>query len=204
MIWGGKYDYATWFGANPTFIYGIQWLPNNEYLTSYALNETEKQTLTNIFVTYMQAKDNTIDTWFANMWTIQAIVDSEKALTMFDANKILNDDYPTDLSHTYYLIHGIHHFGDRETSYRMVIHEAVSSSIYQNDDGDIIAIVWNPTNEKANRHIYLSNRVTNNKISECKRINYITIIKKRRSLDRFFISPNKQDDNRTYYNNFRS
>lgn len=148
MIWGGKYDYATWFGANPTFIYGIQWLPNNEYLTSYALNNNEKQTLTNIFATYMQAKDNTIDTWFANMWTIQAIVDSEKALTMFDANKILNDDYPTDLSHTYYLIHGIHHFGDRETSYRMVIHEAVSSSIYQNDDGDIIAIVWNPTNEK--------------------------------------------------------
>ena len=67
---------------------------------------------------------------------------------MFDANKILNDDYPTDLSHTYYLIQGIHHYGDRDSSYRMMIHEAVSSSIYQNDDGDIIAIVWNPTNEK--------------------------------------------------------
>ena len=42
MIWGGKYDYATWFGANPTFIYGIQRLPNGEYISNYALNDAER------------------------------------------------------------------------------------------------------------------------------------------------------------------
>lgn len=145
MIWGGKYDYATWFGANPTFIYGIQWLPNGEYISNYAITPEEKVKLSDIYQTYLSAKNNNIDTWFANMWSIQALINPGLAIQQFDANKILNDDYPSDLSQTYYLLHGLQTYGTRTNVYIMEIHKYVSSSIYTKN-GNIYALVWNPSN----------------------------------------------------------
>lgn len=144
IIWGGKYDYATWFGANPTFIYGIQWLPNGEYISNYAVTDDEKQKLASIYAMYLSAKNNTIDTWFANMWSIQALIDPSVAIAQFDANKILNDDYPSDLSQTYYLIHGLETFGSRTNAYVMEVHKHVTASVYQKGN-DIYALVWNPS-----------------------------------------------------------
>lgn len=143
MIWGGKYDYATWFGANPTFIYGIQWLPNGEYLSNYTINTSDKEYLAKIFAKYLNAKNGEIDTWFANMWSIQALVDSDLALQQFDADKILNDDYPSDLAQTYYLLNAIKYNGDRTDEYSMIVNENISSSIYINSNGDVIANIWN-------------------------------------------------------------
>jgi endo-1,3(4)-beta-glucanase len=158
MIWGGKYDYATWFGANPTFIYGIQWLPNGEYLSSYALNDAERERLSSIYSQYLSAKNGQIDTWFANMWSIQALLDANLALSMFDANKILNDDYPSDLSQTYYLLHGIKTYGQRNTSYHMSINPYVASSIYEKTNGDYYALLWNPTSENRQVNFYDANQ----------------------------------------------
>ncbi|HKL47153.1 MAG TPA: glycosyl hydrolase, partial [Candidatus Izemoplasmatales bacterium] len=103
MVWGGKHDYATWFGANPTFIYGIQWLPTGEYLTNYALNDEDYQRFSEIYQSYLDAKRGTIDTWYSNMWAIQAIIDPNIAINKFDANLILNDDYPAELSGSYWM-----------------------------------------------------------------------------------------------------
>ena len=148
MLWGGKYDYATWFGANPTFIYGIQWMPNATFLTTYAMNASERQILSNIFQMYLQSKGGTIDTWFANMWIIQALVDPDAAVQMFDASLILNDDFPTDLAQTYYLIHSLNHYGFRDDSYYMQIHDQVSSSLFINDAGHLQAVIWNASATK--------------------------------------------------------
>ncbi|MCR3905762.1 MAG: glycosyl hydrolase [Tenericutes bacterium] len=148
MIWGGKYDYATWFGANPTFIYGIQWLPNGEYISNYALNDDERARLNDIYSDYLLAKNQTIDTWYATMWSVQALINPSTAINQFDASKILNDDYPSDLSQTYYLIHALESYGKRETSYVMEIHERVSSSIYKDDLGNVNAMIWNPSDQE--------------------------------------------------------
>ncbi|TVP95403.1 MAG: hypothetical protein EA374_04075, partial [Acholeplasmatales bacterium] len=145
IYWGGKYDYATWFGANPTFIYGIQWLPNGEYLSSYALDDFERARLNTIYSTYLGAKNQVVDTWFANMWSIQALLDPARAISLFDANKILQDDYPSDLAQTYYLIHGLHAFGQRNIEYGMHVHDVLAASIYQDDNGHVHALVWNPS-----------------------------------------------------------
>jgi endoglucanase Acf2 len=147
MIWGGKYDYATWFGANPTFIYGIQWLPNGEYLSNYAVTQEEKSKLSEIYAKYLSAKNGTIDTWYANMWSIQALINPNTAITQFNANLILQDDYPADLSQTYYLIHGLKTYGTKDNTYYMVIHDRVSSSIYKDDEGVFHALIWNPSDE---------------------------------------------------------
>ncbi len=147
MIWGGKYDYQTWFGANPTFIYGIQWLPNGQYLSNYALTTEDREYLERVFNMYLSAKNSVIDTWFANMWSIQALIDIDLALSQFNANLILDDDYPSDLAQTYYLLNAIKTYGNRNIDYYMVLNDFVSSSIYELDSGTIIAITWNPSNQ---------------------------------------------------------
>jgi endoglucanase Acf2 len=150
MIWGGKYDYATWFGANPTFIYGIQWLPNGEYISNYALDPIERAKLQAIYSDYLKAKNQVVDTWFANMWSIQALLNPDLALQQFNATKILTDDYPSDLSQTYHLIHGLKTYGNRNTLYVMEISPFVSSSIYESQAGEVHAMIWNPTNASQN------------------------------------------------------
>jgi endo-1,3(4)-beta-glucanase len=144
IIWGGKYDYATWFGANPTFIYGIQWLPNGEYLSGYVETEADQSRLSDIYETYLAAKGGVIDTWYAQMWSIQAFLDPEASLSLFDAALIRQDDYPDDLAQSYYLIHGLASYGTRTTAYWMRLHESVTSSVYEDSKGVVRALIWNP------------------------------------------------------------
>lgn len=145
MIWGGKHDYATWFGANPTFIYGIHWLPTGEFLTNYAMDDTEYAKLSEIYATYLDAKNGTIDTWYSNMWAIQSIIDPSLAINQFDANLILNDDYPNELIGSYWMIHALDSLNRRTTDIWMEVHPNVASSIYQTSSGSYQAMIWNPT-----------------------------------------------------------
>jgi endoglucanase Acf2 len=145
MVWGGKHDYATWFGANPTFIYGIQWLPTGEYLTNYALTQEEFTKLSSIYATYLDAKGGEVDTWYSNMWAIESIINPTSAINNFDATKILNDDYPNELVGSYWMIHSLASLQQRTSDVWMAIHPNVSSTIYQTSDGVIQAMIWNPS-----------------------------------------------------------
>lgn len=39
QVYGATYGYTTFFGGQPLFVYGIQWLPISEYLTNYGMNQ---------------------------------------------------------------------------------------------------------------------------------------------------------------------
>ena len=147
IVWGGKHDYATWFGANPTFIYGIQWLPTGEYLTNYALSNYDHNKLSSIFSTYLVAKDGVIDTWYSNMWSIQAIIDANTAINIFDETKILNDDYPNELVGSYWMINALASLGSRTDTVWMELQMGVSSTIYIDDSDNLLALIWNVSNE---------------------------------------------------------
>jgi endoglucanase Acf2 len=154
MVWGGKHDYATWFGANPTFIYGIQWLPTGEYLTNYALNDEDYTKFSSIYATYLAAKNGTIDTWYSNMWAIQAIIDPEVALNQFDASLILGDDYPAELSGTYWMINALASLGRRNTEVWMKLEMGVSSTVYEDETGNLYAMIWNASDEEKTVEFY--------------------------------------------------
>jgi hypothetical protein len=154
MVWGGKHDYATWFGANPTFIYGIQWLPTGEYLTNYALNDEDYTKFSSIYATYLAAKNGTIDTWYSNMWAIQAIIDPEVALNQFDASLILGDDYPAELSGTYWMINALASLGRRSTEVWMKLEMGVSSTVYEDETGNLYAMIWNASDEEKTVEFY--------------------------------------------------
>lgn len=154
ILWGGKHDYATWFGANPTFIYGIQWLPTGEYLTNYALNENDYQKFSSIYQTYLGAKNQTIDRWYSNMWAIQAIIDPDIAINQFDASLILNDEYPAELSGTYWMIHALDALGRRQTDIWMSLELGVTSTIYQDENDQIYAMIWNASDDEKTLYFY--------------------------------------------------
>ena len=143
IVWGGKHDYATWFGANPTYIYGIQWLPTGEFLTNYAINDKDYTKFSSIYQTYLDAKNGEIDTWFSNMWTIQAIINPTTAIQQFNESLILADDYPAEIGGSYWMINALQTLGRRTTDIWMKIDMGVSSSIYEDSDGNIYAMIWN-------------------------------------------------------------
>ncbi|MBQ2642880.1 MAG: discoidin domain-containing protein [Eubacterium sp.] len=39
QVYGASYSYGTFFGGQPLYIYGIQWLPISEYLTNYGMEQ---------------------------------------------------------------------------------------------------------------------------------------------------------------------
>ncbi|MCR5704013.1 MAG: discoidin domain-containing protein [Eubacterium sp.] len=39
QVYGASYSYGTFFGGQPLYIYGIQWLPISEYLTAYGMDQ---------------------------------------------------------------------------------------------------------------------------------------------------------------------
>lgn len=166
MIWGGKHDYATWFGANPTFIYGIQWLPTGEYLTNYALNDADYQKFSAIYATYLEAKGGEIDTWFSNMWAIQAIVNPFIAINEFDSSLILNDDYPAELVGTYWMLHALDSLGRRNSDIWMKIEIGVSSTVYEDDLGNVYVMIWNASNEEKTIYFYDNQGLFTTKVVE--------------------------------------
>jgi endoglucanase Acf2 len=143
IVWGGKYDYATWFGANPTFIYGIQWIPTGEYLASYITGSAKKARLTAIYQKYLNAKRGAVDRWFAYMLPVQALVNPGVGLNLFNANQILADEYPAELSMAYYMIQALQDYQYKVDDAYMRIHPFVSSSVYLNTSNQRIALVYN-------------------------------------------------------------
>ncbi len=145
IVWGGKYDYATWFGSNPTFIYGIHWLPTGEYLSSYALGTADKTMLSTIYAKYLSAAGGAPNTWYSNMWAIQALVNPSTALSNFNASSILNDDYPNELVGSYWMVHAMQSLKTHTDQAWMEVSSNVSSSVYDTGSG-LVAMVWNPSN----------------------------------------------------------
>jgi endoglucanase Acf2 len=143
MIWGGKYDYATWFGANPTFIYGIQWIPTGEYLASYITGAAKKARLTSIYQKYLNAKRGAVDRWFAYMLPVQTLVNPGQGLSLFNATQILNDEYPAELSMAYYMIQALQSYQYKVDDTFMQIHPLVSGSVYLTNEGQKVALVYN-------------------------------------------------------------
>lgn len=145
IIWGGKNTYATWFGLNPNFVYGIHYLPIGQYVSSYAIGAKETQTLKDIYAEYLKLKVNFKDTWMSNMWSVQALYDADAALNNFSASKILNDDYPNDLISAYWNINAIKSLGTRSDDVFVTNSDNVASDVYKSGD-KYTAQLWNSSN----------------------------------------------------------
>lgn len=147
IIWGGKNTYATWFGLHPSFIYGIHYLPIGEYVSAYAVGSEETQIVREIYADYRRMMNGFNETWMANMWSVQALFDPSAALSNFNANAILNDDYPNDLISAYWNINAAKTLGTRSNEVFATNSNKVASDVYKASDGSYAAQLWNSSNE---------------------------------------------------------
>lgn len=142
IVWGTKNEHQTWFGSNPEFIYGIHWMPTGEYVSSYALDDGELAVLKDIYEEMESHAGGAPRTWQSNMWAVKAIYDPEGALEDFDASAILADDYPSELSGSYWMVQALASLGHKDGA-AYVEGEFASGSVYVKD-GVKTAIVYNP------------------------------------------------------------
>ena len=88
------------------------------------------------------------------MWSIQAIIDSDVALSMFDETKILNDDYPSELVGAYWMINALDSLGRRTDDYWMKLDMGVTSTIYMDEESNVYALIWNVSNASKTVEFY--------------------------------------------------
>ncbi len=146
ITWGGKNTDATFFGLNPSFIYGIHWLPIGEYVSGYAITDSDKVALERIYNSYLDKKVGFTDTWMSNMRCIEALINPTNAINNFNANAILNDDYPNDLVPTYYNIYASKSMGLRTDDLYLKNANNVGWDVFKKDNSTYYVQVFNPSN----------------------------------------------------------
>ncbi len=147
QIYGGSNFYGTFFNGDPTYIYGIHFLPGGEYLSSYAIGEDEKEKLKSLYLDYIKEEENWTgheaeDGYQHILWVILSIFDPDEALSRLETrlNEIENS---SELFNVYYLIHSFKSLGTRSNK---VYSSNLSSTVYEKD-GECKAIVNNLTNQ---------------------------------------------------------
>jgi endo-1,3(4)-beta-glucanase len=145
MIWGGKYDHATWFGANPTFIYGIQWIPTGEYLSHLIVGEAKLNRFKQIFAKYLAAKGGSVDRWFSYMGSMHVISDPATALARYSDNAILQDEYPAEIGVAYWTMYARQTLTYKLDKALHPLHISVASSAYMHANGQETIILYNPS-----------------------------------------------------------
>ena len=169
QVYGGINFYGTFFGGQPLYVYGIQWLPISEYLTYYGMNQERCAEIYQSLVTDTDvAMDKAVkvankegksqeeidkmlreyphpDTgWQHITWPFLSQTNPDLAL-----NKFLENDTKvqrTDTANTYWFIHAMKELGVKTTD--IIATGDCSAAVYYNKSTDkYTATVWNPTNE---------------------------------------------------------
>ena len=171
QIYGASMGYGTYFGGQPTYVYGIQWLPISEYLTNYGMNQEKCAKI------YQGLEDDTayainIETrlynqlvaeekleeaekwhnpktyvtpdngWQHITWPFLSQTDPQRAYEKFKANVI--NVQTEDRANTLWFISAMDQLGYRTNDY--VITGNIQGSVYYNEKTKkCTGQVWNPT-----------------------------------------------------------
>jgi endoglucanase Acf2 len=156
QIYGASMGYGTYFGGQPVYIYGIQWLPISEYLTNYGMNQEKCAKI------YQGLEDDTAyaiaiekrlgniteddeyatpdNGWQHITWPYLSQTDPQRAYDKFKAN--VSKVQVEDRANTLWFISAMDAIGYRTNDYMVVGN--IQGSVYVKD-GVYTAEVWNPT-----------------------------------------------------------
>jgi endoglucanase Acf2 len=135
QVYGSAYNYGTYFGDKPAYIYGIHWLPTAEWLTYYGRDPAKAGALYDSFVADNYGPEQE---WQHIIHPFQALSDAPAVLAKFDpaqmqANEVFN---------AYWFINSMATLGQRSTDIWGVNWPA--ATVYKNG-GAYSAQVWNPS-----------------------------------------------------------
>ena len=160
QIYGASMGYGTYFGGQPTYVYGIQWLPISEYLTNYGMNNEKCAKI------YQGLEDDTAyaieiekrlgniteddeyvtpdNGWQHITWPFLSQSDPQRAYDKFKAN--VTKVQTEDRANTLWFIAAMDQLGHRTNDY--VVTGKIQGSVYVKEEtGKYTAQVWNPTEE---------------------------------------------------------
>lgn len=166
QIYGASMGYGTYFGGQPVYVYGIQWLPISEYLTNYGMNqekcakiyaglEYDTQYAIDIETRLAAEKGEVYDPdsyvtpdngWQHITWPYLSQTDPQRAYEKFEAN--VSKVQTEDRANTLWFIAAMDQLGYRTNDYSVVGN--IQGSVYRKDEGDktsYTAQVWNPTSQ---------------------------------------------------------
>ncbi len=158
QVYGGSNFYGTFFGGQPLYVYGIQWLPISEYLTYYGMNQTRAAEIYQGLLTDTDdairkatlAGDNIKDYpeadngWQHITWPFLSQTNPDLALSKFVNND--NKVQRTDTANTYWFINSMKESGYKTND--IVATGDLSAAVYYNKNtGKYTSHVWNPTNK---------------------------------------------------------
>lgn len=174
QIYGASMGYGTYFGGQPVYVYGIQWLPISEYLTNYGMNQEkcakiyqglvddtnyainiEKILFDQDLANGVSADDSwhnpdkyvTPDNgWQHITWPFLSQTNAQSAYDKFKAN--VTNVQVEDRANTLWFISAMDQLGYRTNDY--MVTGNITGSVYRKDtNGKTVytAEVWNATNK---------------------------------------------------------
>ena len=182
QIYGASYSYGTFFGGQPLYIYGIQWLPISEYLTNYGLNqekcaaayqglldETDRAASIEVRKGNIAKKEdysNPDNGWQHITWPFLSQTDPELAYQKFEAG--VNGMQKEDRANTLWFISAMDSIGHRTNDYA-IVGQTIGGSVYKKVEGGntyYTGEVWNPTG--GTKTVYVVNTKTGQKLGKAK------------------------------------
>lgn len=152
QIYGATNFMGTFFNGEPLYAYGIHMIPGEEFLTSYALDEAERESLRHVIESMKkeQAAWNVSDehksiyAWQHIFIPIMATYDADAAIEWY--NELLatqgNIGNDGEQFNVYSIIHALKSLGVRTKKYWA--ENGASATVYEKD-GAYTALCWNPT-----------------------------------------------------------
>jgi endoglucanase Acf2 len=113
ILWGDGGAYATFFGADPEFIHGINYLPITGGSLYLGRNPGYITTSYNELRTNNGGEE---DTWRDITWSYQALADPGAALAKFNSNSGYTPEWGETKAHTYHWLHNLNAMGRVDTS----------------------------------------------------------------------------------------
>lgn len=160
QVYGASNFFGTFFNGEPLYVYGIHLIPGQEYLTSYALDASERKNL-EALIENMRAEQamweveessKEIHAWQHIFIPIVAIYNAEEAIEWYEET-LAKEGHVGEVSeqfNVYYLIHGMNSLGVRSTD--IWAENGESATVYEKDGG-YRAVCWNSTSE-AKRFVF--------------------------------------------------
>lgn len=145
MVWGGKYDYAAWWTAEPLQIQGINILPMTA--ASFYASANKDYILKNFETaqaneTSYNGPDKDVNRW-NEIWSVYlAMADPEKALEYF--NPDCSPEAGDSKAHAYHTIMAFDKYGTPDLS---VTSDNPLSAVFENEDGEKTYVVYNADEE---------------------------------------------------------
>lgn len=157
QVYGGVNFFGTFFGGQPVYVYGIQWLPISEYLTYYGMDQTKCAKIyqgmvddTQYAINIEKRKGAITDddqyvtpdnSWQHIMWPFLSQTNPELALEKFNNNT--SKVQVEDRANTLWFLAAMDQIGYRTNNY--IVTGNIGGSVYVKNN-KYTAEVWNPTN----------------------------------------------------------